>query len=162
MIYRMPSLVCPLLVCLSLLTACATTAPGQPPAPVERSEPASIPRPETPPEPFVGPPASAPAPVIVPAPAPAEPAPATPASTLMASVDEAVASGDLERAAALADRALRISPRDPLLWYQRARISYQQQRYNEASGFARRALSFAGSDAGLVRDINLLLELTNR
>jgi len=80
----------------------------------------------------------------------------------MASVDDAIASGDLERAAALADRALRISPRDPLLWYQRARISYQQQRYSEASGFARRALSFAGADAALTRDINLLLELTNR
>jgi hypothetical protein len=148
-------------VSLCLLTACASVVPSQPPAPVERSEPAQTSRPETPPEPFVGPPAADSAPVIrptTPAPEPVAPAPATPASTLMASVDDAIASGDLERAAALADRALRISPRDAYLWYQRARISYQQQRYNEAHGFARRALSFAGSDATLTRDINLLLE----
>jgi hypothetical protein len=162
------------LFCLSTLTACASV-PGRSPAPVQRSEPVAerpsertsetempvltgpMPRPETAPEPF--PDTSRPSPL--PAPAPAE-QPATPTSTLLASVDDALLAGDLERAAALSDRALRISPRDPLLWYRRASISYQQQRYSEANGFARRALSFAGQDAALTHQINTLLELTSR
>jgi Flp pilus assembly protein TadD len=81
----------------------------------------------------------------------------TPASTLLASVDQAIADGDLERAAAVSERALRISPRDAYLWYRLASIRYQQQRYGEAEGFARRALSFAGNDGDLSREINNLL-----
>ncbi|MGB4248323.1 MAG: tetratricopeptide repeat protein [Pseudohongiellaceae bacterium] len=85
----------------------------------------------------------------------------SPASALMASVDAAIAEGELERAAALAERALRISPRDAYLWYRLADIRYQQQRYSDAAGFAQRALSFAGSDRELTREINALLDRSN-
>lgn len=85
----------------------------------------------------------------------------TPASALLASVDAAIAEGELERAAALAERALRISPRDAYLWYRLADIRYQQQRYSDAAGFAQRALSFAGSDRELTREINGLLDRAN-
>lgn len=82
---------------------------------------------------------------------------ATPAASLLASVDSAIAAGDLEGAAATAERALRISPRDAYLWYRLAAIRYQQQRYTDADGFARRAQSFAGQNRELSRDINTLL-----
>lgn len=81
-----------------------------------------------------------------------------PAMALLASAESAIAAGDLERAAALCERALRITPRDGYLWYRLAAIHYQQQKYDEATGFARRALSFAGSDQALTQDINVLLE----
>jgi hypothetical protein len=83
--------------------------------------------------------------------------PATPSSTLLAAVDAAVAVGDLERAAALCERALRISPRDGYLWLRLATIRAQQGRRSEAAGFARRALSFATTDVDLENQINGLL-----
>jgi tetratricopeptide (TPR) repeat protein len=76
---------------------------------------------------------------------------------LLASVDQAMAAGDLERAAALSERALRISPRDAYLWYRLANIRYAQRQYSDAEGFARRALSFAGSNRELTQQINQLL-----
>lgn len=81
-----------------------------------------------------------------------------PASSLLTSVDQALAAGELERASALCERALRISPRDGYLWYRLANIHYRQQNYSEAIGFARRALSFAGSDRDLQDAGNQLIE----
>ena len=81
-----------------------------------------------------------------------------PAASLLASVDQAMAAGELERASALCERALRISPRDGYLWYRLANIHYQQQDYAEATGFARRALSYAGSNQDLVKASNTLIE----
>ena len=90
--------------------------------------------------------------------APLEPErPATASSTLLAGVDAAIAEGDLERAAALCERALRINPRDGLLWYRLASVRAQQGRVSEAEGFARRALSFSSGDATLTQQINTLL-----
>lgn len=91
--------------------------------------------------------------------APIEPErPTTASSTLLAGVDAAIAQGDLERAAALCERALRITPRDALLWYRLASVRAQQGRSSEAEGFAQRALSFSIGDAALTRQINTLLE----
>ena len=114
-------------------------------APIERSE---FPQTETPP---------ARSPAIV-TPAPSEPAaPASASSTLLAGVDAAIADGDLERAAALSERALRINPRDALFWYRLATVRAQQGRASEAEGFARRALSYSADDASLTAQINSLL-----
>lgn len=155
-----------ILLLLSVLSACASYN-GRPQAPVSTSVPAVVTESSSPaatPSPVQ----TLPAPVRTapdlrpetppPQPAPQRPSePATPASTLQASVDQAIAEGDLERAAALSERALRINPRDGYLWYSRADISFQQRRYSEAEGFARRALSFAGSDRSLTQQINQLL-----
>lgn len=84
-------------------------------------------------------------------------APASASSTLLASVDAAIASGDLERAAALSERALRINPRDALFWYRLAAVRARQGRATEAEGFARRALTYSASDEALTRQINTLL-----
>lgn len=154
----------PALLSLSILAACASSGPQ---APVSTSSPAITT--ETAPVARSAPIITAPEPIRVePAPRPStpepEPAPqqrpaepATPASTLLASVDQAMAAGDLERAAALSERALRISPRDAYLWYRLANIRYVQRQYSEAEGFARRALSFAGNDRELTQQINQLL-----
>lgn len=165
-----------LIFAFSLLAACASNTV---PAPVQTSEAAAVrggsasrapqpaesapaPRTEAPvyvPSPTPGP-GTSPAPI--PAPLPPASTAATPAASLLASVDSAIAAGDLEGAAATAERALRISPRDGYLWYRLAAIRYQQQRYADADGFARRALSFAGQDRALTRDINTLLSaITN-
>jgi hypothetical protein len=151
------------------LSACANYSARSVPAPVESREapsaststlpsvpssPSSVPPVETPPDARRSETPSLP-PVVVPE------APATPVSTLLAGVDAAIASGQLEQAAALAERALRISPRDGQLWYRLASIRYQQQRYADAVGFAQRALSFAGSDRALTQDSNQLLARAN-
>ncbi len=96
-----------------------------------------------------------------PPPPPAAPV-VTPQSTLLASVDAAIETGQLEQAAALCERALRINPRDAYLWYRLAGIRFDQQRYSEAEGFARRAANYAGSDARLLRSINQLISQTQR
>lgn len=154
-----------LLITSGLLTACAGYLPvSQQPAPVERSEPDT----ETTPA-LVGPPlpsseqsAQRPSAPSSPAPAPRQAPPATASSTLLASVDAAIAADDLERAAAISERALRISPRDALIWYRLADIRYRQQQYADARGLATRALSYAGSDALLRQQINEFLEQLSR
>lgn len=88
---------------------------------------------------------------------PAPSVPASASSTLLAGVDAAIADGDLERAAALSERALRINPRDALFWYRLASVRAQQGRTSEAEGFARRALSYSAADAALTNQINTLL-----
>ncbi|MCB1670570.1 MAG: tetratricopeptide repeat protein [Gammaproteobacteria bacterium] len=147
----------PLLLSLSIMSACATYNTGR--VPVSTSSP-TVQR-ETPAvsggqrsQPSVSPAQENVPPEPVPE---SSREPATPASTLMVSVDDAIAAGDLERAAAISERALRISPRDAYLWYRLADIRYQQGQYTNAEGFARRAQSFAGDDRNLSQDINLLL-----
>jgi hypothetical protein len=150
------------LVSITLLGACSSLREaGTESVPVETLEPP----PGTPA--IVGPPVPAAAPItVVPLPAPAAPAvppppPVTPATTLLASVDAAIAAGELERAAALCERALRITPRDGQLWYKLASIRFQQQRYADAAGFARRALSFAAADQALTAQGKALLARAN-
>jgi tetratricopeptide (TPR) repeat protein len=154
------------LLSLSILSACATYNTGSRSvvAPVSTSSPEVLRESTSPAEPQ-------PSPGTIPGPVQDQPVseqdpsavtgrtpvPPTPASTLLASVDDAIAAGDLERAAALSERALRIAPRDAYLWYRLATIRYQQEQFNDAEGVARRALSFAGNDQGLTQDINLLL-----
>ncbi len=144
-----------LLVTLATLTACSSLRPPGGPAPVETREvPRTSPTPSDAPR-TVGPPlppdfepqGSAP-------PAPSRP---SPAASLLAQVDEAIAAGQPDRAAALAERALRIAPRDPQAWYKLASVQFQQQRYADAEGSAQRALSFAVGNESLQRTINALL-----
>jgi tetratricopeptide (TPR) repeat protein len=165
-----------LIVSFSLLTACAAPYGGGrgAPAPVETRESATRSIPPSGPSVTREIPSGEAAPtdrrdsgVIVtpespaPTPAPSAPAPVSPVSSLLASADAAIAAGQLEQAAAICERALRISPRDGHVWYRLASIRFQQQRFTDAAGLAQRALSFAGSDAALTRDSNALLQRAN-
>jgi hypothetical protein len=150
-----------LLISAVALASCTSLRPPEEPAPVEnRDIPSSVPPPILPPpssRPL--PPPDSPPPVVPTEPEPAPPPrAATPSSTLLASVDAAMAAGQLEQAAALCERALRISPRDGHVWYRLATIRYQQARFTDAAGLARRAMSFAGPDAKLAQDSQRLLQ----
>lgn len=92
----------------------------------------------------------------------ADPRDTSPTGSLLTSARSAAQSGELERAAAITERALSISPRDPVVWYELARIRSLQQRYSEADGLARRALSMAGSDRNLRLEIESLLSSISR
>lgn len=144
------------LLSLSIVSACATYSTSS--APVSSSSPAMERESVSAPEVQRSPSTSQGREDVPPDPVPeTSRESATPASTLLVSVDDAISRGDLEQAAALSERALRISPRDAYLWYRLADIRYQQGQYTNAEGFARRALSFANDDRALTRDINLLL-----
>lgn len=83
---------------------------------------------------------------------------ASPAAGLLAEVDAAMATGDLERAAAVCERALRIAPREGVLWLRLSVIRFRQERFSEALGFAQRAESLAAGDARLLRESRLMQE----
>lgn len=169
------------ILCFSLLSACAGLDGGRGiPAPVEdrASQPGQS-LPGNPPPPAGVPATTNPARTVVPgiddiqprsvnpgatrplpAPIPLEPAPATvpampssPSEALLLEVDAALANGDLERAAAVAERAVRIAPREASLWYRLASIRARQGRNDEAIGIARRAQSFAAPDTPVAREI---------
>jgi len=171
------------LLCFSLLSACAGLDGGRGmPAPVEDRSgqpeqvqppvappPASVPARTNPARSVVpgiddlpprsvspGSPSPLPAPIPLdpaPAPAPMPGMPSTPEAALLMEVDAALAAGDLERAAAVAERAVRIAPRDAGLWYRLASIRARQGRTDEAAGIARRAQSFAAPDSPVAREI---------
>ena len=150
-----------LLISAVALASCTSLQPPEQPAPVESRDLPPAPPPVVPPpssRPL--PPPESPPPVVPvePETAPPPPSAATPSSTLLASVDAAMAAGQLEQAAALCERALRISPRDGHVWYRLATIRYQQARFTDAAGLARRAMSFAGPDAKLAQDSQRLLQ----
>jgi tetratricopeptide (TPR) repeat protein len=51
-----------------------------------------------------------------------------------------------EQSAALLERALRIAPRNPILWYNLALMHFKQQDWKEATDIARKSILLAGSD----------------
>ena len=59
------------------------------------------------------------------------------------------AAGRLANAAATLERALRIEPRNPRLWYELARVRLKQGQYAQAESVAARSNSWAGSDNAL-------------
>jgi len=65
--------------------------------------------------------------------------------------------GQLNQAAALLERALRIHPRDAWVWNQLADIRLRQQRYPQAESLARKSNSLAGQQHDLlVRNWHLI------
>lgn len=68
---------------------------------------------------------------------------------LMDSARNDIAAGKSDSAAASLERALRIEPRNPLLWQELARLRLQQGQYQQAEGLAARANAWAGNDKAL-------------
>jgi Flp pilus assembly protein TadD len=106
--------------------------------------------------PTVPPPGSSTEPVIE-APAPAQlprerpkvaPATLSPASTALVSQAQAQRKrGDLPGATVSLERALRIEPRNPLLWVEMGRLRMDQRNYPQAEAMGRKALSMAIGDS---------------
>lgn len=68
---------------------------------------------------------------------------------LLAEADRQHQQGERERAAATLERALRIEPRNPLLWHRLAKLKLTQGQYGKAANFAAKSNSFAAQDRGL-------------
>lgn len=91
------------------------------------------------------------APAATPAPDQEEKSPPAPAVVaLLAESDRRLGSGQPESAAASIERALRIAPAEPVLWYRLARIRYRQGRWSETETLARKSISLSAETDELV------------
>ena len=68
---------------------------------------------------------------------------------LLASAEQASRDGDNDRAAGQLERALRIEPRNAVLWHNLAIVRYRQGNYAQAESVALRAESFSQDDTQL-------------
>lgn len=90
-------------------------------------------------------------------PAPAEPLPPPRTAPPVSSASQALltqsrghqAAGRYEQAAASIERALRIEPRQPVLWLELGRIRLSEGDFAQAESMGRKALSLATGDATL-------------
>lgn len=129
----------PLLALIVLAAGCAGTyPPAQPPG-----EP-----PEQPGE--------QPAPDQTPPPPPVQDARA-PTLALLRQSQRSADDGDLEQAIAYVERAIRLNPRDPVLWLRLARLQLAAQRPATAEQMAHKAIALSAEDAPEVRQGWLLV-----
>lgn len=73
-------------------------------------------------------------------------------AAVVALLDKAQAqssAGQLEAAGASLERALRIEPRNPVLWQELARVRLGQGQYRQAENLAAKSNALAGNDKGL-------------
>ena len=77
-----------------------------------------------------------------------------PVTTLLAKAESEFHTGELERSAALLERAIRISPQDPLLWQRLAQVRLHQ-------GNAEQAETLAVKSNSLSKDLDSALLRTN-
>ena len=138
-----------------LLAALAACSLVRSPEPSPAGPPVVSPRSTSPPPPSARPPGDAGGapqqqqpPAGAPAAAPREQHYEFGAATraLVAQATTQESSGDLEAAAATLERAVRIEPRNPLVWIELARLRLLMQSPREADGLARRALSLSTDD----------------
>lgn len=123
-------------------------------------------QPVTPPAPVPAPPPPAPAhPASAPKPAPQRPAPPQPApppsqpaqqfrlgaaaAALVSEARQEAANGDPQLALSTVERALRIEPRNPLLWLILGQAHEGAGQYELAASMGRKALQLAAGDAGV-------------
>jgi predicted Zn-dependent protease len=113
------------------------TPPRQPPSTTEQRE-------ET------APPARPPA-TPQPAPRPSEPAPPANAAVvaLLDTADQRARAGNLDNAAAVLERALRLEPQNPLLWHRLATVRLQQGEFTQAASLAAKSNTLAGNNRQL-------------
>ena len=157
---RLPALVA---AAVTALAGCSLVAPTTPTrAPVPAPAPRPAPPPVVLPAPTPLPPA---APAEAPAPAPTPPpAPPTrtyklgPATQSLVTQARAQADrGDLDGAVGTLDRAIRIEPRNPLLWIEFAKLRLEAKDAKQAEGYARKALSLATGDRRAQAEANKVI-----
>ncbi|NVK39621.1 MAG: tetratricopeptide repeat protein [Oceanospirillaceae bacterium] len=97
-------------------------------------------------------------PASIPTPEAAAPASNNPAVVaLLDSARQQQASGSLGAAQSSLERAQRIAPRDPQVYYQLAELQRQMQKYDEAEQLARRGVAVAGGQPDALRRLWLLI-----
>jgi len=89
-----------------------------------------------------------------------QPAPAKAVQALVKKAEDQRASGQLVAAAASLERALRIEPKNALLWNHLAHVRYEQKQYGLASSLAAKSNAFAGQNQALRADNNKLISRT--
>jgi predicted Zn-dependent protease len=107
------------------------TPPRQPPSPAEKSHEAAPPQ----------------RPPVAPQPAP--PPPNAAVVTLLDTADQRARAGNLENAAAVVERALRLEPQNPLLWHRLATLRLQQGQFAQAASLAAKSNALAGNNRQL-------------
>jgi len=124
----------------SLLSACPSPEVRQP------APPRTVPPPPAAPAQVSPSPPPAPPEAPRPAPPPREHhlSPAT--QSLVAHAKRLLAQGDMDGASTTLDRALRIEPRNPLLWIELGRVYLVEGDSHQADSCARKALALAGGD----------------
>lgn len=133
------------------LAACGTAPRGEPPAPIYTPDGSAPPPPGPPPPPGMEVRPYEP-PTSLPPPGEARPAPNRAVQVLLRRADDQQREGDLTGATASIERALRISPRDPLLWHRLAQLRELQGRYGQAEELAAKSNTLASAyDAQLVK-----------
>jgi type II secretory pathway component HofQ len=113
------------------------TAPQEtpsPPAEPRAGTPGSVSRPAAPPQPR----ASA-----------AAPPPSQAVVALLDTVDKRASAGNLDSAAAVLERALRLEPQNPLLWHRLAKLRLQQGQFAQAVNLAAKSNALAGNNRQL-------------
>lgn len=74
-----------------------------------------------------------------------------PVATLMAKADSELSAGHLDRSAASLERAIRIEPRNPVLWHRLAAIRLRQGHYAQAESMASKSNSLIDANTPLAR-----------
>jgi hypothetical protein len=158
--------IAPALLLIATLSGCVPPDLGKKPAEPKTPVPATRPVPA---------PAPAPAPVPEPAP-PVSPPPAPPpvpvrvippvsaaSQTLLNESRSHAAAGRYPQAAASIERAIRIEPRQPVLWLELGNIRLKEGNLAQAESLGRKALSLSAGDAELsARAQQLITAAKNR
>lgn len=150
---------------LLAMAGCVPPDMGRPPPPARAPVPSTAPAP---------PPSVAvirPVPDLGEAPpAPAEPLPPPRTAPPVSSASQALltqsrghqAAGRYEQAAASIERALRIEPRQPVLWLELGNIRLKEGDFAQAESMGRKALSLATGDATLTARAEQLIATAKR
>ena len=77
--------------------------------------------------------------------------PSKPVATLIAKAESEFSAGHFDRSAANIERAIRIEPRNPMLWHRLAAIHLQQGNYAQAESMASKSNSLIVPGAALAR-----------
>ena len=77
---------------------------------------------------------------------------------IMAQASQLQNKGQLEAAAQILERGLRMAPKDASLWSHLAAIRLQQQQYAQAQTIARKSNNLAGTDSAIIQKNNTIIE----
>ncbi|MEJ2154347.1 MAG: tetratricopeptide repeat protein [Desulfobacteraceae bacterium] len=77
---------------------------------------------------------------------PTQPSGNTAVMNLLNKAQNQIAAGRLDEAGANLERAVRIEPRNPVLWQELARVQLEQGQYRQAENLAAKSNTLAGSD----------------
>jgi tetratricopeptide (TPR) repeat protein len=142
--------IAPALLLIATLSGCVPPdlgkRPAEPKTPVPATRPAPAPAPAPAPEPeppVTPPPAPPPAPVRVIPPVGAA------SQALLNESRSHAAAGRYPQAAASIERAIRIEPRQPVLWLELGNIRLKEGNLAQAESLGRKALSLSAGDAEL-------------